>query len=185
MDRAPKTDEWLMGRVSEGDRDRLEPLVRRHASPLLNFIRHMVHDAHRSEELFQEVFLAVWNKRSSYMTWRTFKPWLYAIALNKVREHLRGRPTSWLIIDGQWPEREVDPSPQAMETLVEVETATIVNAAVAELPVTQRAVVALRIWSGLSYGEIAAILDKSEATIRAHMHQGLANLRTRLEPKLR
>src|SRR5262249_57506878 len=76
-------DEWLMAQVALGKRDYLEPLIRRYASPLLTFIQQMVHDRHRSEELFQEVFLAVWVKRRQYQFPRTFKSWLYAIAVNK------------------------------------------------------------------------------------------------------
>src|SRR4051794_26986899 len=85
-------DEWLMAQVALGKREHLEPLIRRYASPLLTFIRRMVGDQHRSEELFQEVFLAVWGKRRQYQFPRPFKPWLYAIALNKCRAALRGRP---------------------------------------------------------------------------------------------
>src|SRR5262245_49892609 len=66
MNPKQERDEWLMGQVALGKRECLEPLVRRYASPLLTFIRRMVGDAHRSEELFQDVFLAVWNKRTQY-----------------------------------------------------------------------------------------------------------------------
>ena len=52
-------DEWLMAQAALGQRDALEPLVRRYAGPLVGFIRRLVRDPHRSEELFQEVFLAV------------------------------------------------------------------------------------------------------------------------------
>src|SRR5438270_11994312 len=86
------TDEWLMAQVAAGRRDHLEPLVRRYASPLLTFIRRMVGDPHRSEELFQEVFLAVWSKRQQYQFPRSFKNWLYTIALNRCRQDFRTRP---------------------------------------------------------------------------------------------
>ena len=56
-------DENLMANVAQGQRAPLEVLVRRHGSALLTFIRRMVGDPHRSEELFQDVFLAVWSKR--------------------------------------------------------------------------------------------------------------------------
>src|SRR6266849_5878724 len=82
-------DEWLMAQVALGKRDHLEPLVRRYASPLLTFIRRMIGDAHRSEELFQEAFLAVWSKRRQYQFPRPFKAWLYAITLNKCRAAFR------------------------------------------------------------------------------------------------
>ena len=76
MHRTAKSDEWLMAQVAKGSRDHLEPLVRRYASGLLSFIRNMIQDAHRSEELFQEVFLAVWRRRETYWSGLPFKPWL-------------------------------------------------------------------------------------------------------------
>src|SRR2546421_441794 len=56
-------DENLMANVAQGQRAPLEVLVRRHGSALLTFIRRMVGDPHRSEELFQDVF-RVWQGRS-------------------------------------------------------------------------------------------------------------------------
>jgi DNA-directed RNA polymerase specialized sigma24 family protein len=66
MQRRSKEDEWLMAQTARGDRESLEILVRRYSSPLLTFIRRMIGDEHKSEELFQEVFLAVWQKRRQY-----------------------------------------------------------------------------------------------------------------------
>src|SRR5215471_6434912 len=94
-------DEWLMGQVALGKRDHLEPLVRRYAGPLLTFIQRMIGDRHRSEELFQEVFLAVWAKRKQYEYPRPLKPWLYAIALNKCRAAFRLRSAASVPLDGE------------------------------------------------------------------------------------
>src|SRR5262249_47411008 len=91
MEHAHDRDEWLMLQVTQGERRPLELLIRRYATALLTFIRRMVGDPHRSEELFQEAFLAVWAKRRQYQFPRPFKPWLYTIALNKCRATFRGR----------------------------------------------------------------------------------------------
>jgi hypothetical protein len=56
---------WLMAQVAVGKRDHLEPLIRRYASPLLTFIQRMVGDPHKSEDIFQEVFLAVFRRIST------------------------------------------------------------------------------------------------------------------------
>ena len=82
-------DEWWMAEVAKGKREALEPLVRRFASPLLTFLERMVGDRHKGEELFQEVFLAVWNKRGLYEYPRPFRSWLFAIALNQCRAAFR------------------------------------------------------------------------------------------------
>ena len=87
-------DEEIMAQVARGQSQLLERLIRRHATPLLTFIRRQVGDRHRSEELFQEVFLAVWTKRHQYEFPRSFKNWLYAIALNKCRARFRDRSLS-------------------------------------------------------------------------------------------
>jgi RNA polymerase sigma-70 factor (ECF subfamily) len=181
MNPKQERDEWLMGQVALGKRECLEPLVRRYASPLLTFIRRMVGDAHRSEELFQEVFLAVWNKRTQYQCPRPFKPWLYAIAVNKCRADFRARPAAFLTLDDD-PPLASDPSPA--DTVIATETASLVAAAVMQLPPQQRAVVVLRVWDGLSYTEIAEAVGRSEGTVRSHMHHGLTALRKALEPRL-
>ena len=178
-------DEWLMARAAHGERDALEPLVRRHATRLLTFLERMVGDRHRAEELFQEVFLAVWVKRTQYQFPRPFRPWLYAIAANKCHAAARGRRLASVALDdtAPWAPTSAVPSPE--ESAVATETAALVAAAVTLLPPQQRAVVVLRVWQGMSYAEIAETVGRTEATVRSHMHHGLAALRKYLEPRLR
>jgi RNA polymerase sigma-70 factor (ECF subfamily) len=178
-------DEWLMAQVALGQRDHLEPLIRRYASPLLTFLQRMSGDRHRSEELFQEVFLTVWVKRRQYQFPRPFKAWLYAIAANKCRASYRSRSARPLAALQENPAAdpvasELSPADSAIAT----ETSTLVAHAVTRLPQQQRMVVVLRIWEGLSYGEIAEAAGRTEATVRSHMHHGLAALRKFLEPQL-
>src|SRR5271165_2231217 len=91
MPNGQECDEALMAQVVQAQPHALEALLRRHADSLLTFIRRMVLDHHRSEELFQDVFFTVWAKRQLYEFPRPFKPWLYAIALNKCRAFFRSR----------------------------------------------------------------------------------------------
>jgi RNA polymerase sigma-70 factor (ECF subfamily) len=181
MDPGDDRDEYLMARVAHGQPELLERLLRRHASPLLTFIRRMVGDRHRSEELFQEVFLAVWVKRHQYEYPRPFKPWLYAIALNKCRAAFRLRSVPPLPLGTEDP---AAPLAGPADAAIATETAALVGRAVTRLPPQQRAVVVLRIWDGLSYAAIAQALGCTEATVRSHMHHGLAALRKHLEPHL-
>src|SRR5947209_7027119 len=164
------SDESLMVEVVQGKREALEALIRRHATPLLVFIQRMVGDRHLGEDLFQEVFLAVWLKCDQYCQGRPFKPWLYAIALNQCRAAFRRRqaapPDS--LDDGRLAPVAAGWGP--FETAVAGETAALVADAVALLPPQQRAVVVLRLWQQLSYGEIAHVLECTESTVRSHMH---------------
>ena len=67
----------------------VEPLIRRYSSPLLNYITRMTGDRHRGEELFQEVFLAVWVKRKQYRFPKSFKAGRLKLVCNK---HVHGDP---------------------------------------------------------------------------------------------
>jgi RNA polymerase sigma-70 factor (ECF subfamily) len=176
-------DEYLMARVQHGQPELLEKLLRRHASPLLTFLHRMTGDRHRGEELFQEVFLAVWCKRKQYEYPRPFKPWLYAIALNKCRQALRRQRPKELPLSGPT-EAAASADAGPAEAMIAAETAELVGRAVTALPQKQRAVVVLRVWEGLSYARIAEVLDANEATVRSHMHHGLIALRPRLGPRL-
>jgi RNA polymerase sigma-70 factor (ECF subfamily) len=181
MQAANQSDEWLMGQVARGKRDCLEVLVRRHATPLLTYLARMCGDKHRAEELVQESFLAVWNKRKTYRLDKPLKAWLYAIATNRCRSAFRSasaRPIASLDCDNGLSPRAGGASP--VEAAVRVERAALVPAAVAELPPQQRMVVALRVWGGLSYAEIAESAGGNEATIRSHMHRALEALRRSL-----
>jgi RNA polymerase sigma-70 factor (ECF subfamily) len=175
-------DEWLMAQVALGKQDFLEPLIRRYASPLLTFIQRMMGDAHKSEDVFQEVFLAVWAKRAQYQFPRPFRSWLYAIAVNQC--HAQARKHAFASTSFSEDSAGSAAAPSPADTVIATETAALVSAAVAQLPTQQRAVVALRVWNGLSYAEIADALERTEATVRSHMHHGLVAMRKYLEPRL-
>jgi RNA polymerase sigma-70 factor (ECF subfamily) len=179
-----QSDEWLMGQVARGRRDCLEVLVRRHATPLLTYLTRMSGDKHRGEELLQDAFLAVWAKRKTYKLHKPFKAWLYAIATNQCRSSFRavkGKETTSIDAHDTLP---VSKSPSPSEAALGSERATIVTSAVADLPEQQRMVVTLRMWGGMSYGEIAETAGRTEATIRSHMHRALESLRKQLTPVL-
>src|SRR5438270_449468 len=185
MNQQQAGDEWLMAQLALGRREHLEPLIRRYANPLLTFIQRMIGDRHRSEELFQEVFLAVWTKRRQYQFPRPFKAWLFAIALNKCRAAFRKRRlASVALTDETAVVVPLGAEPTPADAAIATETAALVASAVTRLPPQQRAVVVLRVWDGLSYAEIAAAVGRTEATVRSHMHHGLAALRKFLEPRL-
>ena len=180
------SDERLMGNVADGEREHLETLVRRYASPLLTYIERMVGNRHQAEELFQDVFLAVWVKRKTYQFPRPFRAWLFGIATNRCREVFRrAGPIDVLPPHELIAAAPVSADPTPADTAVATETAELVVAAVAQLPAQQRTVVVLRNWNGLSYAEIAEITGRTTATVRSHMHHALAGIRRYLEPRMK
>jgi RNA polymerase sigma-70 factor (ECF subfamily) len=144
----------------------------------------MLGDPHQAEELFQEVFLAVWTGRKSYDRTRPFRAWLFGIAMNKCRAEFRQRRTQPVPVEAPvLVAAATDCSPD--EAALAAERAALVAAALAELPDLQRTVMTLRIWQGLSYAEIATLLDRTESTARSHMFHALATVRGFLERRLK
>ena len=181
---AHEPDEGLMADVARGHREPLDRLVRRYANPLLTFLMRMLGDRHRSEELFQDVFLAVWTGRHKYCYPRPFRSWLFGIAMNKCRADFRGRARA-AVADDYPTVALVSREPPPPEVAIDAETATLVATAVARLPAAQRVVVVLRVYNGLAYREIADIADKTESTVRSQMFHALASMRKYLEPRLK
>lgn len=182
MDKTRETDEWLMQEVAAGRREHLAPLVRRYSSPLLTYLRRMTGDEHRSEELFQEVFVAVWTKRRQYQYPRPFRRWLYAIATNRCRAEFRRAPAQRQSL--QDVAEPLQPGNSPFQAAVSTETAEAVAQGVAQLPDQQRTALVLRVWGGLAYAEIAEIMGRSEPTVRSHMHHALAGMRRFLTPRM-
>ncbi len=185
MHSSHEPDERLMQQVARGERHLLEVLVRRYASALLTFIQRMIADRHRSEELFQEVFLAVWTHRRRYEYPRSFRAWLFGIAMNQCRAECRRRAAVRVVVDDGPVVAAAASNPTPVEAAIASETATLVAQAVDLLPAGQRAVVVLRVWNGLAYGEIAEIVECAETTVRSRMFHALAAVRKYLEPRLR
>ena len=180
-----RRDEWLMQQVARGQRDHVRTLLRRYASPLLTFIQRMIGDPHRAEDLFQEVFLAVWTGRKTYQYPRAFRPWLFGIAMNKCRAEFRRPNPPTVELDEQSDLVPVAGRRSPAEAAIASETATLVARAVAALPPGQRSALVMRIWNGLSYAEIAEATGLAQATVRSHVCHALTAVRKYLEPRMR
>ena len=187
MDLQQQSDERLMQLVANDQREPLTILLRRHANSVLTFLVRMLGDRTLGEELFQEVFLAVWTGRQTYRFPRPFRAWLFGIAANHCRNEHRRRTRRPVAVDSEMLETagsvRSDDSPIA--GAIATETRRIVEDAVATLPAQQRTVVTLRVWSGCSFAEIAESVGCSEVTARSHLCLALGTLRKHLEPKLR
>ncbi len=185
MEPRDDSDEGLMQQVALGKPEAVSALVRRYAGPLLTFLERTVGHRHRAEDLFQEVFLAVWVWRRRYRYPSPFRPWLFGIAMNKCREDLRQQTYTPRLLDDCPAACPAASDPALADSAVSAETAALVAEAVGRLPPAQRAVVTMRVWNGLSYAEIAEAIGRSEATVRSHMFHGLAALRRHLEPRMK
>ena len=84
-----ETDEVLMMRFQGGDRDSFAILVRRHKTPIFNFILRQIRNHTTAEDLTQDVFVRVVRSAASFKHEARFTTWIYSIARNLCIDHLR------------------------------------------------------------------------------------------------
>jgi RNA polymerase sigma-70 factor, ECF subfamily len=172
------SDEALAQGIKEGNRHHLALLVERHHSPLIGFLYRMTDgDQTLAEDLAQESFLKVMHAIDQFQHPRPFKPWLYQIATNLVRDHYKRADTRRAIGMSEEVELTGDDEPLPEDMLVLDAEVQQVVVALRSLPDHQRETVTLRYYQGLSLGEIAEALDVPVGTVKSRLSLGLGRLR--------
>jgi RNA polymerase sigma-70 factor (ECF subfamily) len=177
-----KSDEELLAEHLAGKPGAFDTLVARYIDGLFGFFQRFVGNAAIAEDLVQETFLQVHLSAGGFDPSRSFKPWLYTIAANKARDHMRARgrrPTQSLDIvvgDSEGPTagaRVEAPEPPLREQLDELEQAEQVRAMIAQMPEHLRLILILGYYERLPYAEIAEILGIPVGTVKSRLHSAL------------
>ncbi|MEM8883124.1 MAG: sigma-70 family RNA polymerase sigma factor [Planctomycetota bacterium] len=152
-------------------------LVHRYQGPLYGFLLRWCRDAHRAEDMFQEVFLKLVRSRHQFDPRRRFRPYLYRIALNTLRDAylVRATPT-----EGFEPDAVPEPKPGPLAGAAAAERHAHVRAAIARLPHHERIVVELRMYQGLTFREVAHAIGVKVPTAKSRMVYALRKLRPAL-----
>lgn len=177
---ATDSDHELMERTSAGDAGAFAALVDRHTGAVQGFLRRYLGDAHRCEDLAQEVFLRVYRAAPSYRPEARFTTWLYTIALNMARDaykHDRRRPPLTFHDMGEQAGERItraatdsaDDRPDAAAARAEVRAA--VRTSVQHVPEPYRTALVLRDLQGLSYEETAAVLECPLGTVKSRVNR--------------
>ena len=175
--RRDDSDEELMQRFSHGDAEAFEVLFARHAAPLHGYLWRLLGDRALVEDLTQATFLSLVRARGRFREGSRFRPWLYAIATNAARDHLR-RGRERLTATGELPTGlAAEPQPTADAPLD-----AAVQRALAQLPESWRTVVVMHRFEELPFSEIAEALDTTEGAVKVRAHRGYERLRELLGP---
>ena len=171
-----ETNEQLAHQLQQGDRGALSALVERHYDPLLGYLYRMTRgDRSLAQDLAQETFLRALRGISGYNTQRPFKPWLYAIATNLVRNHYTSADQRRTDNTDEDVEYGAEDAPDA--ALLEQAEAQAVIAALDSLPDAQREVIVLYFYQSLSLQAIAETLDIPLGTVKSRLSIGVGRLR--------
>lgn len=148
-------------------RDAYGQLVLRYEKRLIRVIRRFVHDDEElARDLAQETFIRVYERMDQFDASRRFGPWLFRIGVNLTLDYLRKRKRRGrTVLFGDSP-GERPPDPSTPDPRREHELSQEVHAVLSHIDEKYRSVLVLRDLEGFSTSEIAAILDRKEATIR-------------------
>jgi RNA polymerase sigma-70 factor, ECF subfamily len=161
-----------VARAKEGDQEALRFLYVSYSHNIYGYVRSIVRDDHEAEDITQHVFAKLMTRIGRYDDRGVpFFAWLLRLARNVAIDHLRANrltPT----------ENVLDPDTSSSDDLDRAET---VRSALATLPDEQREVVILRHVVGLTPGEIADRMGRSEGSIHGLHHRGRRALQRELE----
>lgn len=178
------SDEVLFERYRGGDTGALRTLVERYHGELIRFLYRLVGDQAGAEDVFQEAFLQVHLSAASFDATRRFRPWLFTIAANKGRDHLRkkGRRRTLELsapVGGDDGETFVDllemdiAQPDAKMDTEEMNKK--VQRAVEMLSPTLREILLLAYFNRLSYAAISDELEIPLGTVKSRLHAAVAS----------
>lgn len=162
-------DEALAARAQDGDLDAFEALVVRHGTAVVTALERLTGDHHQACDAAQDAWVKVHRALPRYRRGAAFRPWLFAIALNQGRDHLRARGRRRALgevpLEQAGAGRAIDPAAAIVER-------GAIASALAEVDAAFRDAVVLVDVVGLGYGEAAVALDCAEGTVKSRVHRG-------------
>lgn len=172
------TDEELMGRIRNGDRDAFSVLVMRHTKKYYSLAYRMLSSREEAEDTVQEAFLNLWTNPGGWDSDRksTFTTWFYRVVANACIDRKR-KNTMLPMEDGYDPP---DASPGAEEAIEVKRRKDNIEACIGELPESQQTALALCFYEGVSNREAAEIMGVSVKALESLLMRAKASLRNKL-----
>lgn len=180
------SDVELLEQFVAGSSEAFGLLLRRYEKSLYAFLVRYTGDMALAEDVFQNTFLQVYQSAGLFDRGKSFKPWLYTIALNKARDALRQKKrqkvTSIDAIssggDGDMDRSFADVIPSKIlspdEISVNRELSGAVKELIEHLPENLRAVLVMSYFDKLPQKEIAEVLNVPVGTVKSRLHKALA-----------
>jgi RNA polymerase sigma-70 factor (ECF subfamily) len=189
------SDAVLVQRAVAGDQRAFELLVIKYQRRLQRLIGRLVRDTDLVEDIAQETFIRAYRALPQFRGESQFYTWLYRIAVNTAKKFLQERKRSPTMSDRAFVPNEdndetfrvvVEPTndetPESV--LAAKEIAAAVNSGLAALPLDLRQALTLREIEGLSYEEIAAVMDCPMGTVRSRIFRARELISAKLKPML-
>jgi RNA polymerase sigma-70 factor, ECF subfamily len=181
-------DTALVQRAQKGDKTAFDLLVRKYQHRIAAVVSRFVRDYGECQDVVQDSFIKAYKSLHSFRGDSQFYTWMYRIAVNTAKNHLasrKRRPGAEVeledaeFIDGGIYVQNND-TPE--HELLREELAQVVSKALAQLPDEIRQAITLREMEGLSYEEIAEVMNSPVGTVRSRIFRAREAIDARLRP---
>jgi RNA polymerase sigma-70 factor (ECF subfamily) len=180
------SDEELVARSRGGDLDSFNQLVLRWERPIYALAYRVIGREEDARDVAQETFLRAFRALSGFKGQAKFSSWLYRITLNLCRDWIRRERRTPIALAPEGIDL-VELAGEAVDTVSvdelvsRRELSRAVAKAMAQLPDEQRTAIILKEYHGLTFQEIADLLDCPLSTVKTRLYQGLTVLRRTLQ----
>ena len=191
---ASDSDAMLVERTVAGDQKAFELLVIKYQRRIQRLIGRMVRDVDLVEDIAQETFIRAYRALAQFRGEAQFYTWLYRIAVNTAKKSLMDLKRNPTVSENSFKsddddetsplENELTSSETPEAVLASKEIAQMVNAAMDALPDELRQAISLREIEGLSYEEIAEVMNCPIGTVRSRIFRAREAISVKIKPLL-
>jgi RNA polymerase sigma-70 factor, ECF subfamily len=181
-----KSDEVLITLVHQGEQGAFRVLLERYQERIRNLIYSIFHEQQVVDDLSQEVFIKAYEALPQFRFQSSFYTWLYRIAVNKSRDELRKRKVRrWFSLQTMLESGDKELGSKIVVEQHDNELQELLAAGLKTLPEKYRIAIILKDVDGLSYEEIAEVMECEIGTVKSRLSRARAMLRKVLEPLLK
>ncbi|OLC39839.1 MAG: hypothetical protein AUH81_00395 [Candidatus Rokubacteria bacterium 13_1_40CM_4_69_5] len=183
-------DQALIERCRQGDLAAFEPLVEKYRERVWRLACNFLRDPEEAWDVAQEAFVRAWQALPSFRGQSAFYTWLFRITMNVATDRARQRAArgrafgTERVSEEEWERVMVDQAAAPDDVAMRAEERERIRRALEALPPHHRAIIMLGDLEGLSYREIAEVLDIPMGTVMSRLHNARKRLRQVLGPLL-
>ncbi len=168
------TEAEIIKRILEGDRQAYALLIEEYKTPIYNLAYRMTGNQEDAADLTQDVFIRAYTYLWRYDSRKKFFAWLYTIALNTIKNHIKKNKQYKNM-------RTVDLEERHFSESKNISEAQDINSYLSELDVETRVLIIMKYVQELSFEDIAQINGKSISAVKMRIYRGLDRLKDMLK----